>query len=70
MHGKHGVAGSNPAPGFSRDPAARFRRGLDFSLTDEQQDFVAAIRDFCRRECGTPEQRELRELDFRQLKYG
>jgi alkylation response protein AidB-like acyl-CoA dehydrogenase len=31
---------------------------MDFSLTDEQRDFVAAIRDFCRRECGTPEQRE------------
>jgi isovaleryl-CoA dehydrogenase len=31
---------------------------LDFSLTDEQQDFVAAIRDFCARECGTAEQRE------------
>jgi isovaleryl-CoA dehydrogenase len=31
---------------------------VDFSLTDEQQDFVAAIRDFCQRECGTSEQRE------------
>jgi len=31
---------------------------MDFSLTDEQQDFVAAIRGFCERECGTPEQRE------------
>jgi isovaleryl-CoA dehydrogenase len=31
---------------------------MDFSLTDEQQDFVAAIRDFCGRECGTQEQRE------------
>jgi alkylation response protein AidB-like acyl-CoA dehydrogenase len=31
---------------------------MDFSLSDEQQDFVAAIRDFCARECGTPEQRE------------
>jgi isovaleryl-CoA dehydrogenase len=31
---------------------------VDFTLTDEQQDFVAAIRDFCARECGTPEQRE------------
>jgi alkylation response protein AidB-like acyl-CoA dehydrogenase len=31
---------------------------VDFSLTDEQQDFVAAIRDFCARECGTQEQRE------------
>jgi len=31
---------------------------VDFSLSDEQRDFVAAIRDFCQRECGTPEQRE------------
>jgi alkylation response protein AidB-like acyl-CoA dehydrogenase len=31
---------------------------MDFSLTDEQQDFVAAIRGFCERECGTQEQRE------------
>src|ERR671919_240009 len=31
---------------------------MDFSLTDEQRDFVAAIRDFCARECGTAEQRE------------
>jgi isovaleryl-CoA dehydrogenase len=31
---------------------------MDFSLTDEQQDFVAAIRDFCDRECGTRDQRE------------
>jgi hypothetical protein len=27
-------------------------------LTDEQQDFVEAIRDFAKRECGTAEQRE------------
>jgi isovaleryl-CoA dehydrogenase len=31
---------------------------VDFKLTDEQRDFVAAIRDFCQRECGTAEQRE------------
>ena len=31
---------------------------MDFNLTDEQRDFVAAIRDFCARECGTAEQRE------------
>ena len=31
---------------------------MDFSLTDEQRDFVAAIRDFCERECGSREQRE------------
>ena len=109
MHGKHGVAGSNPAPGLGgqscwrrrasssasarasiarssrprpssrvvrpqsrrRPSLVRFglakligleprgqpttvERGrslgsapMDFSLTDEQEDFVAAIRDFC-----------------------
>ena len=26
---------------------------MDFALTDEQQDFASAIRDFCARECGT-----------------
>jgi isovaleryl-CoA dehydrogenase len=31
---------------------------MDFSLTDEQQDFVDAIRGFCARECGSKEQRE------------
>src|SRR5256714_11930698 len=31
---------------------------MDFALADEQRDFVAAIRDFCARECGTAEQRE------------
>jgi alkylation response protein AidB-like acyl-CoA dehydrogenase len=31
---------------------------MDFALTDEQSDFVAAIRDFCERECGTQELRE------------
>ncbi|MGE5409161.1 MAG: acyl-CoA dehydrogenase family protein [Syntrophothermus sp.] len=31
---------------------------MDFALTEEQQDFVAAIRDFCERECGTRDQRE------------
>ncbi len=31
---------------------------MDFALTDEQEDFVAAIRDFCDRECGTRDQRE------------
>jgi alkylation response protein AidB-like acyl-CoA dehydrogenase len=31
---------------------------MDFSLTDVQTDFVDAIRDFCRRECGTQELRE------------
>jgi alkylation response protein AidB-like acyl-CoA dehydrogenase len=31
---------------------------VDFKLTDEQRDFVAAIRDFAEREAGTPEKRE------------
>ncbi|HEX6228647.1 MAG TPA: acyl-CoA dehydrogenase family protein [Solirubrobacterales bacterium] len=31
---------------------------MNFSLSDEQQDFVDAIRDFCARECGTRERRE------------
>ena len=31
---------------------------MDFSLSDEQSDFVDAIRAFCERECGTSEQRE------------
>ena len=31
---------------------------MDFKLTDEQRDFVASIRDFCERECGTQEKRE------------
>jgi isovaleryl-CoA dehydrogenase len=31
---------------------------VDFKLSDEQRDFVSAIRDFCDRECGTQEQRE------------
>jgi isovaleryl-CoA dehydrogenase len=31
---------------------------MDFSLSDEQRDFVDAIRGFCERECGTREQRE------------
>ena len=31
---------------------------MGFKLTDEQRDFVSAIRDFCARECGTHEKRE------------
>ena len=31
---------------------------MDFELGDEQRDFAEAIRDFCSRECGKPEQRE------------
>jgi isovaleryl-CoA dehydrogenase len=31
---------------------------LDFKLSDEQRNFVSAIRDFCERECGTQEKRD------------
>jgi alkylation response protein AidB-like acyl-CoA dehydrogenase len=31
---------------------------MTLTLTDEQQDFVAAVRDFAQRECGTREQRD------------
>jgi isovaleryl-CoA dehydrogenase len=31
---------------------------MPITLTSEQEDFVAAIRDFCARECGTREQRD------------
>ena len=31
---------------------------MDFSLSDEQEDFVDAIRNFCDHECGTRDQRE------------
>ena len=31
---------------------------MDFALSDEQRNFVEAIRDFCRRECGTQDQRK------------
>jgi len=31
---------------------------VDFKLSDEQRDFVSAIRNFCERECGTQEKRE------------
>jgi alkylation response protein AidB-like acyl-CoA dehydrogenase len=31
---------------------------MPLSLTQEQEEFVAAVRDFCRRECGTREQRD------------
>jgi alkylation response protein AidB-like acyl-CoA dehydrogenase len=40
---------------------------MDFALTDEQGDFVAAIRDFCRRECGTQEQREKLTSGYTEL---
>ena len=53
FHGKEGVTSSSLVPGF-----CRLHAPMDFALTDEQSDFVAAIRDFCERECGTQEQRE------------
>ena len=31
---------------------------MDFKLSDEQNDFVASLRDFCEREAGTAEKRE------------
>jgi len=31
---------------------------VDFALTEEQEDFVDAIRSYCDHECGTPDQRE------------
>jgi alkylation response protein AidB-like acyl-CoA dehydrogenase len=34
-------------------------RGADLELTEEQQDFARAIRDFCARECGPERLREL-----------
>jgi isovaleryl-CoA dehydrogenase len=40
---------------------------VDFKLTDEQRDFVASIRDFCQRECGTQEQREALTSGYTEL---
>ena len=40
---------------------------MDFTLTDEQQDFVASLRDFCERECGTAEQREKLTSGYTEL---
>ncbi len=40
---------------------------MDFKLTDEQRDFVSAIRDFCKRECGTAEQREKLTSGYTEL---
>ena len=31
---------------------------MSLTLTPEQQDFVSAVRDFAKRECGTREQRD------------
>ncbi len=43
---------------------------MDFALTDEQRDFVAAIRDFCQRECGTQEKRERLTNGYTELHSG
>src|SRR5436309_2121253 len=39
---------------------------MNFALTDEQKDFIDAIRDFCQRECGTPDQRERLTEGYRE----
>lgn len=39
---------------------------MDFALSDEQNDFVDAIRDFCDRECGTQDQRERLTDSYRE----
>lgn len=39
---------------------------MDFALTDEQRDFVDAIRSFCERECGTLDQRERLTEGYRE----
>ena len=39
---------------------------MDFALSDEQDDFVDAIRDFCDRECGTQDQRERLTESYRE----
>jgi alkylation response protein AidB-like acyl-CoA dehydrogenase len=40
---------------------------MDLSFTDEQRDFAEAIRGFCRRECGTAEQRRRLTDGYREL---
>jgi alkylation response protein AidB-like acyl-CoA dehydrogenase len=37
---------------------------MPLTLTDEQQDFVSAVRDFAQRECGTREQRDALTKNF------
>ena len=39
---------------------------MDFALSDEQSDFVDAIRDFCDRECGSKDQRERLTDSFKE----
>ena len=45
---------------------ATVTRQSDLSLTDEQQDFVRSVRDFCARECG-PERLKALTNDFEDL---
>ena len=45
---------------------ATVTRQSDLALSEEQQDFVRAIRDFCARECGPDRLRELTN-DFEDL---
>ena len=44
--------------GWPRARPSLDSRAMDFTLSDEQRNFVEAIRDFCNRECGKQEQRE------------
>ncbi len=53
FHGKEGVTSSSLVLGFPLGSSA-----VDFTLTDEQEDFVDALRRFCDHELGTPDQRE------------
>jgi alkylation response protein AidB-like acyl-CoA dehydrogenase len=39
---------------------------VDFALTEEQEDFIDAIRRFCDHECGTPDQRERLTDSYRE----
>ena len=39
---------------------------MDFALSDEQEDFVDAIRRYCDHECGTPDQRERLTEGYRE----
>jgi isovaleryl-CoA dehydrogenase len=43
---------------------------MDFTLTDEQEDFVDAIRRFCDHECGTRDQRERLTDSYRKHHNG
>src|SRR5687767_10959112 len=68
---EEGVTSSSLVPGFTGRLARTLRRRcrlppVDFALSDEQKDFVDAIRDFCDRECGTPDQRERLTEGYRE----